>query len=144
MAEYKLIDKTTFLLPKMEFFPVSNEGGLFFRELTGESLLEYKEYVEHLQKEADGDDELKPHQAIDLMVKFIVLSACDERGRLVFDADDIPALREKSPNLLMDMANFAMPISGISSQSVSEVAVNLKNDLPDSSITDLPTNFISQ
>lgn len=137
MAKRKVLDKASFLLPKMEFYQIEGTPeGLFFKELGGKALLEFKEYVEQIQKSADGASELQSFQAIDLMAKFIVLSACDEHGNPVFEENDMPALTEKNPALLLDMANFAMPLSGISPDALGEVAVNLKNDQPASSTTD--------
>lgn len=140
-----VFDKRQFLLPKMEKFnyPDGTWSGLFFKEIGGEGLLHFKEEIDILKKTAGEDSELQPYQAIDLMAKFIVLSACAENGHCVFTNDDLPLLKEKNPNLLLDMANFAMPLSGMSAKVLSEVAVDLKNDQPSSSTTDLPTNSTS-
>jgi hypothetical protein len=137
MAKGKVVDRATFLLPKMEFFQLDGTPeGFFFKELGGKALLEYKEFVEQLQNSAGENDTLQTSQALDLMAKFIVLSACNEQGNPIFDDGDLPALTEKNPALLLDMANFAMPLSGLSPQALGEVAVNLKNDQPSSSTTD--------
>lgn len=145
MAERKVLDKASFLLPRMEFFQIEGTPeGLFFRELGGKALLEFKEFVEQIQNSADGASELKPYQAVDLMAKFIVLSACDEKGNPIFENSDIPLLMEKDPNLLLDMANFAMPLSGLSPKAIGEVAVEIKNDQPASSTTDSHMNSTNQ
>lgn len=122
--KFTLVNKTQFLLPKMEFFPIDKENnvGLFFKELGGQALLEYKEFVENLVAINDGDGELQPYQAMDLMAKFVVLSACDEKGVRVFEDNDTVSLKEKDPNLLLDMANFAMPLSGLSYDAIGKVA----------------------
>ncbi len=78
------------------------------------------------------------------MARFIILSACEKNGNSIFEQSDLPLLKEKNPNMLADMANVAMPLSGMSAGSLSGVAVDLKNDQPNSSTTDLPTNLESQ
>lgn len=141
-----VINKDKFLLPKMEWFELDEATGegLFFKELGGEALLQFKEEIDELKKHAGVDTELQPYQAVDLMAKFIVLSACDEKGHSIFTMDDLPMLKEKNPNLLVDMANKAMPLSGMSPTSLSEVAVDLKNDQPNSSTTASHTNSVEQ
>lgn len=130
---HAVINRDKFLLPKMRWYELNGSGeGLFFKELGGEAILEFKETVDELRK---NGHELQPSQAIGLIAKFVSLSACDEKGHCIFTEDDIPMLKEKNGNLLADMANFAMPLSGMSVASLSEVAVDLKND-PNSSSTD--------
>lgn len=141
-----VINKGRFLLPKMEWFELDEATGegLFFKELGGDALLSFKEAIDNLRKGVGEDAELQPHQALDLMAKFVALSACDEKGHCIFTEEDIPLLKEKNPNLLVEMANRAMPLSGMSAASLSEVAVDLKNAQPSSSTTDLPTNSTNQ
>lgn len=141
MANPVLVNKASFLLPKMEFFqtgeqPDGTPEGLFFRELGGKALLEFKEFAEQIQKSTGEDSHLQQTQALDLMAKFVVLSACDANGNPIFDDGDLPALTGKEPNLLVDMGNFAMSLSGLSPKALGEVAVNLKNDQLYSSIID--------
>jgi hypothetical protein len=131
-----LIDKRAFLLPKMEFYEIGSTGqGFYLKELGGKALLAFKEAVEKVKASATSG-ELEPSQAVDLMVKFIVLSACDKDGNDFFNENDVAFLANKTPNLLVEIANRAMALSGIDSSSLREVAVDLKNAQPASSATD--------
>lgn len=135
-------DKKAFLLPKMEVFwtDEAKGEGFFIRELGGDALLSFKEAIDDLKKDMGEDAELQPYQAFDLMAKFVVLAACDKNARPIFTEEDIPLLKEKNPNMLLDIANKAMPMSGMNPQVLGEVAVDLPNDRADSSPTDLPTS----
>lgn len=133
-------NKQSFLLPKMEVYWIDEAAGegFYLRELGGDALLSFKDAIDALKKEAGEDAELQPYQAFDLMAKFVVLAACDEKAQPIFTKEDIPLLKEKNPNLLLDIANKAMPMSGMNPQVLGEVAVDLKNDQAGSLPTDSP------
>jgi hypothetical protein len=141
-----VFNKKAFLLPKMEVFWIDEAAGegFYLRELGGEAMLSFLEAVNGLKKDKSEDAELQPHEAFELMSKFVVLAACDEQAKPIFTEDDIPLLREKNPNIILDIANKAMPMSGLNPAVIGEVAVNLKNDPPNFSATDLPMNSESQ
>jgi len=132
-----VINKAKFLLPKMEWFELDGATGegVYVKEIGAEALLSFKEAIDALKKEAGEDTELQPYQAFDLMAKFVVLAACDEKAQPIFTQEDIPLLKEKNPNILMDIANKAMPMSGLNPVVLGEVAVDLPNDQPASSTT---------
>lgn len=131
-----VMDKRKFLLPRMEFFPLDEATGegFYLRELGGKSLLEWKELLDQIKKAAGQDAELTTAQGIELMAKFVVLSACDADGNPLFTEDDVALLSEKSPNLLLDICNRAMPLSGMNPVVLTGDS-NLKNDQDSASST---------
>jgi hypothetical protein len=138
-----VIKRDKFIMPKMEWFELDEAmgEGFYLKELAGDAILTFKEDFERLEK--TGEIQFK--DALDMMAKYIVLSACDAHGNCLFTDEDFSFIRAKNPNLLVNIANVAMPLSGMQLTGLDvEVAVNLKNDQPSSSTTDLPTNSENQ
>lgn len=123
-TKHILINKSAFLKVRTEFYPISDTEGLYFKEIGGRELLEYREFVQSIQVEANT--ELKIDVAMKLMAKFISLSACDENGLPIFNAEDVPLLEQKQPSLLLDMANFAMDLAGMKSELLGKVVLSKK------------------
>ena len=138
-----VISKSKFLLPKMEWMELDAKTGegFYVKELAGDALLSFQEDFDRLEKAG----EVKLPDALDMMAKYIILSACDAHGNCLFTQEDFQFIRAKNIEQLMDICDKAMPLSGLQMTGVrAEVAVNLKNDQPFSSITDLQTDSISQ
>ena len=130
-----VIDKAKFLLPKMEFFPLNEATGegIYIKEIGGKSLLECKELIEKMEAEAGEGAEISTSQGIELMVFFVLRSACYQDGTPFFTEEDVALLAEKSPALLQDMADKAMTLAGMNPVAVAEVIKTLPNALPVSS-----------
>lgn len=128
----KRFDKKSFLQIQTSLY----KDGIYFKGIGGKALLKFKEYIEQLQATLPPDAEVTSDMGLDIAVQFIILSACDVKGRALFNSGDAEALANKDPNLLLDMANFAMPLSGLNPQLVNEVKSNLKNAPSDSSVID--------
>ncbi len=139
-----VISKSKFLLPKMEWMELDAETGegFYLKSLGGDALLTFKSSFEDVEK-AEGEVTLS--KALDMMAHYIILSACNARGECLFTQDDFEFIRAKRVEQLVDICNIAMPLSGMVMTGL-EVGVksDLKNDLPNSSTTDLPTNLESQ
>lgn len=130
-----VIKREKFLPPKMVWYELDDETGegFYLKELAGDAILSFREDFERLEKE----QEVKLSDALDMMAKFIILSACDAPGNCLFNQDDFAFIRNKRMELLVDICNIAMPLSGMQMTGLqAEVAVDLKNDQPSSSTTD--------
>jgi len=133
-----VINKEKFLLPKMEFFPLDKATGegVYIKEIGGKSLLECKELIEKMSAEAGEGADLSTSQGIELMVFFVLKSACYQDGSPFFTEEDVALLAEKSPVLLQDMADKAMLLAGMNPVAVTEV----KKTLPNAPIASSSTN----
>ena len=125
-----VINAQKFLLPRMEFFVADKATGegFYIRELGGKALLECKEQIDEMRKEAGDDATLSPSQSISLMVFFVMKSACNTDGHPIFTEDDAILLAEKSPAMLQEIADKAMQMAGMDSSAVTEATKTLPND----------------
>ena len=134
-----VIKRDKFVLPTVEWVELDGATGegFYVKELAGDFILSFREDFERLEKTG----EVQIADALDMMAKFIILSACDAHGNCLFTQEDFSFIRAKNMNLLVHICNIAMPLSGMVLTGLDVgVAVNLKNDPPFSSTTDLQTN----
>jgi hypothetical protein len=123
-----IISKKELLLPKMEFLALTEDGqGFFVRELGGKSLLEYKELIQRMEKEVDGE-ELSTAQGIDLMTDLVYRTACNANGTPYFvSREETDLFANISLARLEKASDKAMELSGMGANK------NLKNELKSSS-----------
>lgn len=87
-------------LPRAEVEMPEWGGTVWVRALGGSEFLAYAEAVEEME---DG---------VEIMARLVVLSACDEDGKRLFDEADIPALKQKSLRAVKRLAEKAKELSG--------------------------------
>ena len=106
----------------MELDGATGEG-FYVKRLAGESILSFREDFEQLEKTG----EVQIADALDMMAKLIILSACDAHGNCLFTQEDFSFIRAKNMNLLVHICNIAMPLSGMVLTGLDVgVAVDLK------------------
>jgi len=71
-----------------------------------------------------------------IRAKLASMSICDEKGKRLFNENDVQALSQKSASELQRVFAVAQRLSGISDEDVEELAEELKNDPFDGSPTD--------
>ena len=71
-----------------------------------------------------------------IRAKLASMSICDEKGKRLFNENDVQALSQKSASELQRVFAVAQKLSGISDEDVEELAEELKNDPFDGSPTD--------
>ena len=71
-----------------------------------------------------------------IRAKLASMSVCDEKGKRLFNENDVQALSQKSAAALQRVFAVAQKLSGISDEDVEELAENLKNDPFDGSPSD--------
>jgi hypothetical protein len=54
----------------------------------------------------------------------VVQTVCDEAGRPVFAADDLPALREKNGVVMMRLARAALQVNKLTKKDIEELEKN--------------------
>lgn len=109
-----VISKKELLTPKMEFLPLDESGaGFFVRELGGKSLLEYKEIIQQIEKEANGK-ELDTLQSLDLMVELVYRTACNSDGTPYFSSkEEADLFANISMSRLEKASDKAMEMAGM-------------------------------
>jgi len=115
------------------------DASIWLREMSGEHVIEFKKYIDELK--ADGASDTTLEQDVEIMTMVISFSACDENGVLLFTQEDAKSLARNNLNLLMDLGNRALEISGVqvgAKGMSSEVADNLPNAPAKSSSVNLP------
>lgn len=116
---------------KRKLVPVPQlNASVWMREMSSDHVIEFRKYVEELK--TDGIAETTFEQDIEIMKMIISFSACDENGNLLFSsAEEAKGLSKNNLNVLMDLGNKALEISGvkrIGASLTTEVADNLPND----------------
>ena len=71
-----------------------------------------------------------------IRAKLASMTICDEKGKRLFNENDVQSLSQKSAAALQRVFAVAQKLSGISDEDVEELAEELKNDPFDGSPTD--------
>jgi len=71
-----------------------------------------------------------------IRAKLASMTICDEKGKRLFNENDVQALSQKSAAALQRVFAVAQRLSGISDEDVEELAEELKKDPFDGSPTD--------
>jgi len=126
---------------KRELVPVPQlDASLWMREMSSDHVIEFRKYIEKLK--TNGIVETTFEQDIEIMKMVIAFSACDENGNLLFSsAEEANGLSKNNLNVLMDLGNKALEISGVRMNGAgltTEVADNLPNGQKKSSLENLP------
>lgn len=112
---------------KRVLVPVPELGAsLWMQEMTAEHVIEFKKFIDKLR--ADGNKETTLEQDVELMTLVISFSACDENGSLLFSQEEARGLMRNNLNVLMELGNKALELSGVKVGGggfTSEVADNL-------------------
>jgi hypothetical protein len=113
------------------------------REMSAENVVRFKNYIDQLK--SAGMKETSLGEDVEIMVMVISFCACDEQGNLLFESpEDARGLTGNNINLLMDLGNKALELSGVKMGGAgltSEVADNLPNDPQTSLLDSLPLNL---
>lgn len=118
-------------LLRRELVEIPDKGkAIWMRQMTGAHVIEFKRIIEGYQK--DGIKETTLEQDTEIMTTVISFSACDGDGQLLFESpEEAKGMFINDFNLLMDLGNKALEISGVKigqAGMTSEVAVNLPKD----------------
>ena len=71
-----------------------------------------------------------------IRAKLASMTICDEKGKRLFNENDVQALSQKSAAALQRVFAVAQRLSGISDEDVEELAEEIKNDPFDGSPSD--------
>ena len=71
-----------------------------------------------------------------IRAKLASMTICDEKGKRLFNENDVQALSQKSAAALQRVFAVAQKLSGISDEDVEELAEEIKNDPFDGSPSD--------
>ena len=114
---------------KRELVPVPELGGsIWLQQMSAVHVVEFKRVIDDLR--AAGQKETTLEQDVEIMTLVISFSACDEGGNLLFTQDEAKGLMSNNLNVLMDLGNKALALSGVNiggNGLSSEVADNLPN-----------------
>jgi hypothetical protein len=123
-----VINKKQLLLPRMEFLPLDETGaGFYVRELGGKALLEYRELIKLMEKDA-VDGELNDVQGLELMTSLVYRTACNADYTPYFmSKEEADLFANNSVTQLMMVADKAQELAGMGAKE------NLKNDQNSSS-----------
>ena len=80
-------------------------GSIFVRTLSGTENDAYRKAIA-----TQGDD-------MQIAAHFIVATACDEKGALIFTEADVPALAKKSAKVLRRIFKAALKVNGIGKEA---------------------------
>lgn len=103
-------------------------ASIWMQQMSAEHVIEFKKHIDALR--ADGNTQTTLEQDVEIMTLVISFSACDEGGNLLFTQDEAKGLMRNNLNVLMDLGNKALEISGVKIGGegfTSEVADNLPN-----------------
>lgn len=114
---------------KRELVPVPELGAsLWMQQMSAEHVIEFKKNIDRLR--AEGNTQTTLEQDVEIMTLVISFSACDEGGNLLFKQEEAKGLIGNNLNVLMDLGNKALALSGVhigGNGLSSEVADNLPN-----------------
>lgn len=142
----KVLGKSELLsgeLLKRELVPIpGKDASVWMRQMSGEHVLVFKRIVDGYKSE--GVNKTTFEQDIEIMAAVISFSVCDENRTLLFDTpEEAKGLVVNDFNLLMDLGNKALEISGVKATAsglVAEVTDTLPNALTTSSLESSPRN----
>lgn len=90
---------------------------VFVRMLSGEERLALDEWVNNLSEEERQTD-------LNIIVKTVLMTACDESGSMLFSDSDIPALRRKAVPALLRVFDASMLLNKLGREGQEQVAKN--------------------
>lgn len=115
-----MLDKSQILaVPvKVEIVSVPEWGGdVFVREFSGKSRAEIIAFLADKRKLGPSEVEASTSEVFPLVVR---ISACDDKGELLFDAAEVATLYERSGRALERVAMAAMKLNGLTSEAGKE------------------------
>jgi hypothetical protein len=116
---------------KIELVPTPGWGGeVYVKGLNGAERDKFEGSLVIMR----GKD--KQMNMANIRAKLASMSICDEKGKRLFNENDVQALSQKSAAELQRVFAVAQRLSGISDEDVEELAEELKNDPFDGSPTD--------
>ena len=108
---------------KIELVPTPGWGGeVYVKGLNGAERDKFEGSLVILR----GKD--KQMNMTNIRAKLASMSICDEKGKRLFNENDVQALSQKSASELQRMFVVAQRLSGISDEDVEELAEELKSD----------------
>ena len=116
---------------KIELVPTPGWGGeVYVKGLNGAERDKFEGSLVIMR----GKD--KQMNMANIRAKLASMSICDEKGKRLFNENDVQALSQKSAAELQRVFAVAQRLSGISDEDVEELAEELKNDPFDGSPSD--------
>jgi hypothetical protein len=116
---------------KIELVPTPGWGGeVYVKGLNGAERDKFEGSLITLR----GKD--KQMNMTNIRAKLASMSICDEKGKRLFNENDVQALSQKSASELQRVFVVAQKLSGISDEDVEELAEELKKDPFDGSPSD--------
>ena len=116
---------------KIELVPTPGWGGeVYVKGLNGAERDKFEGSLITLR----GKD--KQMNMTNIRAKLASMSICDEKGKRLFNENDVQALSQKSASELQRVFVVAQKLSGISDEDVEELAEELKEDPFDGSPSD--------
>ena len=116
---------------KRELVPVPEWGGdVYVKGMTGAERDKFEGSLITMR----GKD--KQMNMANIRAKLASMTICDEKGKRLFNENDVQALSQKSAAALQRVFAVAQKLSGISDEDVEELAEELKKDPFDGSPSD--------
>jgi len=87
------------------------DASIWMRQMSAVQVIEFKKYIDGLKSE--GVTETTLEQNLEIMAFVISLSACDEKGELLFTPDEAKDLTRNNLNTLTYLGSKALEISKV-------------------------------
>lgn len=81
--------------------------------------------ADRIEFEKQQSSDLKPSEMI---VRLVLMTCVDDNNQRIFSNDDLQALEQKSPSILLKIFNESMKINILNSEKIEEKAENFPND----------------
>jgi hypothetical protein len=135
----KVLSKADLLsgqLLRRELKHIEKRGDVWFLELSGNVIREYKRRVKKYQDA--GIKNIPDDQAAEMLTYILANSLCDESGALLFTEEEAKGLTVNSLDMLTEMVNRAFEVSGAKVTDSGDVVSEVTDDLPNDLMTSLP------
>jgi hypothetical protein len=121
---------------RRELKHIEKRGDVWFRELSGDVIREYKRRAKGYQDA--GIKDVPDDQAAEMLCFILANSLCDESGELLFTEDEAKGLTVNSLDMLTEMVNRAFEVSGAKVTDKGEVVSEVTDTLPNEEMTSSP------
>ena len=121
LGKERLLTKMELAIEKVEF---ANGDYVFVREMTGKERNTFEKSI--VKQEKDRQGTIQFVQKLDnFRSKMAVCTVCDEKGKLLFTANDVDKLSESISAAMLDViTSAAQKLNGISVEAKEEIIKN--------------------